>query len=162
LETGVAERRILKQALYAIMAISAFLSVCPIVSQAQESAETQQKKVEPQKGKYSIRYGLFVKITTRPGKRDAVVAILLRDVEKAKAASCDLYVVNLAPNNPDVVLVSEVWTSREAHRASLQLTSVKQAIAEAFPMLTGEFEQIEVDVVGGLGLPARPDPADSK
>ncbi|MCI0390732.1 MAG: antibiotic biosynthesis monooxygenase [Acidobacteria bacterium] len=97
-------------------------------------------------------------MTTHPGKRDAVVAILLRDVEELKAVGCDLYIVNLAPNNPDVVWVSEVWTSREAHRASLQLPSVKQAITEARPMLTGEFEQIEVDVVGGLGLPPRPDP----
>jgi len=29
-------------------------------------------------------------------------------------------------------------------------------------MLTGEFDQIEVDVVGGLGLPARPDSGGSK
>jgi hypothetical protein len=44
----------------------------------------------------------------------------------------------------------------------LQLPGVKQAIAEAMPMLTGEFEQIEFDVVGGLGLPARPDTDGSK
>ena len=109
-----------------------------------------------------MRYGIFVKMTARPGKRDAVVAILLRDVEKANTVGCDLYVVNLAPDSPDVIWVTEVWTSREAHRASLQLPSVKQAIAEAMPMLTGDFKQIEVDVVGGLGLPARPDPDGSK
>jgi quinol monooxygenase YgiN len=109
-----------------------------------------------------MRYGVFVKMTARAGKRDAVVALLMRGVEGLRAIGCDLYVVNLAPDNPDVVSVFEVWGSREAHRASLQLPGVKQAIAEAMPMLTGEFEQIEFDVVGGLGLPARPDTDGSK
>jgi len=148
-----------KQTLRAIFAVTIFLTVSLSHLQTRELAESRPpKKAEAGKGKSSMRYGVFVKMTARPGKRDAVVAILLRDVEKAKAVGCDLYVVNLAPDNPEVVWVSEVWTSREAHRASLQLPSVKQAIAEAMPMLTGEFQQIEVDVVGGLGLPARPDP----
>jgi quinol monooxygenase YgiN len=149
-----------KHALRSILAIIVFLSVCSIAPPAKELAGAQQpEKAALQKGKSSMRYGRFGKMTTRPGKRDAVVAILLRDIEKAKAVGCDLYVVNMAPDNPDDIWVTEVWTSRESHRASLQLPSVKQAIAEAMPMLTGEFQQIEVDVVGGLGLPARTDPA---
>jgi quinol monooxygenase YgiN len=47
-----------------------------------------------------------------------------------------------------------VWESREAHRASLQLPETRQAITEAMPLLTGEFQSIELDVVGGLGLPS--------
>jgi quinol monooxygenase YgiN len=47
----------------------------------------------------------------------------------------------------------EVWASRNAHRASLQLPETRQAIAEAMPLLTGEFQSIGLDVIGGLGLP---------
>ena len=100
-----------------------------------------------------MRYGRFGKLVTRPGHRDAVVAILLRDVEQLRAAGCDLYVVHVSPDHPDAVWVHEVWTTREAHRASLGLASVKQAISEAMPMLTGEFESMELQVAGGLGVP---------
>jgi quinol monooxygenase YgiN len=101
-----------------------------------------------------MRYGMHGKLTAQPGKRQAVVDILLRDVEELKAAGCDLYMVSLASDHPDVIWVTEVWTSSEAHRASLQLPSVKKAIAEAMPMLTKEFGGSEFSVVGGLGVPA--------
>ncbi len=102
-----------------------------------------------------MRYGRFGTLTARPGHRDTIVALLLRDVQELKDVGCDLYVVNISPERPDTVWVTEVWTSPEAHRASLALPSVKQAIAEAMPLLTGEFESVEFSVVGGLGLPER-------
>lgn len=105
-----------------------------------------------------MRYGLFVTIGVQPERRDDVVAILTRDTEEARAAGCDLYMVGVSPERPDAVLVTEVWTSREAHRASLELPGVKAAIAEAMPMLTGEFQQVEFSVVGGLGVPERSAP----
>jgi quinol monooxygenase YgiN len=100
-----------------------------------------------------MRYGLTGKLTTRPGQRDAVVAILLRDVQDLKAVGCDLYMVSTSQDRPDAVWVTEVWASKEAHDTSLQLPTVKQAIAEAMPLLTGEFEHVELSVVGGLGVP---------
>jgi quinol monooxygenase YgiN len=103
-----------------------------------------------------MRFGLYSKLVARPGQRDALVAILLRDTDALKAHDCDLYVVNVSPQSEDVVWVTEVWATREAHRASLQLPETRQAIAEAMPLLTGEFESIELSVVGGLGLPDTP------
>ena len=100
-----------------------------------------------------MRYGLYGKMRTKPGERDAFVRILLRDVEEMRSVGCELYVLNLAQDDPDVVWVTEVWASREAHAASLRLPTVKQAIAEGMPLLTGEFDRVELDVVGGLGLP---------
>ena len=105
-----------------------------------------------------MRYGLSVQMTVRPGQRDAVVALLMRDPEAMRPLGCDLYMVGVSPASPDVVLVTEVWASREAHRASLTLPAVQEAISEAMPMLTGEFQQMEFDVVGGLGVPERPAP----
>ena len=102
-----------------------------------------------------MRYGRFGKLVTRPGQRDALVTLLLRDVERLREFGCDLYVVQTAAEHPDADWVTEVWTSPEAHRASLHLPSVKQAIAEAMPLLSGEFESFEFEVVGGLGLSER-------
>lgn len=99
-----------------------------------------------------MKYARFGKMTTRPGKRDAVVEIVLRDVEALRGAGCEIYVVNVSDEVPDAIWVIEVWRSAEAHRASLELPSVRSAIAEAMPLLTGEFESREMNAVGGLGL----------
>lgn len=101
-----------------------------------------------------MRYGLSVSMGTKPGQRDAVVEILTRDTDavKMKTLGCDLYLVGVSEERPDVVYVTEVWASREAHHASLNDPAVKAAIAEAMPMLTGEFHSTEFSVVGGLGV----------
>ncbi|WP_045730492.1 putative quinol monooxygenase [Pseudarthrobacter chlorophenolicus] len=74
---------------------------------------------------------------TKPGQRDAVVAILLRPMAGLKEAGCLLYEVGINDEAPDTVFVSELWVSPEAHRNSLQLDSVQAAIAEAMPLLSG-------------------------
>lgn len=97
-------------------------------------------------------YGYVGTMRTTPGHRDQVVAILLRDVDGLRAAGCHAYVVGVDDADADLIHVTEVWDSSERHRASLQLPEVKAAIAEAMPMLTGEFTSRELGVVGGLGL----------
>lgn len=100
-----------------------------------------------------MRFGMYARLVAKPGERDALTAILLRGVEGMRAHGCELYVVNHAADNPDAVWVTEVWASREAHAASLQLPETRRAIVQAMPLLTGEFQSIELNVVGGLGLP---------
>ncbi|WP_420126555.1 putative quinol monooxygenase [Longimicrobium sp.] len=100
-----------------------------------------------------MRFGMYARMVAQPGRRDALTAILLRGVEGLRAHGCHLYVVNHAADHPDAVWVTEVWESREAHRASLELPETRQAIGEAMPLLTNDFQSIELDVVGGLGVP---------
>ncbi len=138
-------------ALTAALIVLVAMSVPSIEAQNPPEAKPAARAAE--KGN-RMRYGMHGKLTAQPGKRQAVVDILLRDVEELKAAGCDLYMVSLASDHPDVIWVTEVWTSSAAHRASLQLPSVKKAIAEAMPMLTKEFGGSEFSVVGGLGVPA--------
>jgi len=98
-----------------------------------------------------VTYGYLVSLRTRPGHRD-VIAILLRGVDALRSAGCHQYVVGVSPTDEDVICVSEIWQSKQAHNASLQLPEAKAAIAEATPMLTGEFTGQEFTVVGGLGV----------
>ena len=97
-------------------------------------------------------YGYVGTMRTSPGRRDEVISILLRGVDELRAAGCHAYVVSVVDEDDDLVHVAEVWDSKERHHASLQLPDVKAAIAEAMPMLTGEFTSRELGVVGGLGL----------
>ena len=99
-----------------------------------------------------MTYGYFGSMKTKPGLRDEVVAILLGGAEGLRAAGCSLYAVGVSDSDPDLILVSEIWQSREHHARSLQLPETKQAIARAMPMLTGEFTRQEMTVVGGLGV----------
>ncbi|MCW4386337.1 antibiotic biosynthesis monooxygenase [Salinibacterium sp. SYSU T00001] len=85
---------------------------------------------------------------TKPGKRDEVVAILTRRNPQLGEAGCLLYEVGVNDDEPDTVFVAELWTSAEAHRASLQLDSVRAAIAEAMPLLSGEMGGRQFSVVG--------------
>ena len=73
----------------------------------------------------------------KPGERDAVVAILTRRNRELEDAGCLLYEVGINEDEPDTVYVAELWTSAAAHRSSLQLESVRAAIAEAMPLLSG-------------------------
>lgn len=85
---------------------------------------------------------------TKPGRRDEVVAILTRRNAQLQEAGCLLYEVGVDDEHPDTVFVAELWTSAEAHRASLQLESVQAAIAEAMPLLSGEMGGSRFTVVG--------------
>ncbi|MCK9794428.1 antibiotic biosynthesis monooxygenase [Isoptericola sp. 4D.3] len=82
------------------------------------------------------------------GKRDELVAHLTQRSTELSDAGCLLYEVGVADDRPDTVFVAELWTSAEAHRASLQLPSVQASIAAARPLLSGEFGGFDFAVVG--------------
>ncbi|WP_285242730.1 putative quinol monooxygenase [Pseudarthrobacter sp. fls2-241-R2A-127] len=85
---------------------------------------------------------------TKPGRRDALVAILLRPKPGMREAGCLLYEVGINDDVPDTVFVSELWESAEAHQASLQLESTRAAIAEAMPLLSGQMSGHRFTVLG--------------
>jgi quinol monooxygenase YgiN len=97
-------------------------------------------------------FGLIAKIKTAPGQRDALVAILVEGT--AAMPGCLSYVVANDVADSDAIWVTEVWASRESHRASLSLPAVQQAIAKGRSLIAGFGERFETEPVGGQGLPA--------
>lgn len=97
-------------------------------------------------------YGLIGKMRCVPGKRDAVIAILLEDT--ANMPGCLSYVIAKDPTDPDAIWITEAWDSQASHKASLSLPSVQQAISRARPMIAGFGERFETQPVGGHGLAA--------
>ena len=83
-----------------------------------------------------------------PGRRDELVRHLTGRNDALRAVGCLLYEVGVSPEAPDTVYVMELWESAEAHQGSLQLPEVQSAIAEARPLLSGEFGGFRFDVVG--------------
>ncbi len=100
-------------------------------------------------------YGLWGKIVAVAGQGDVLAAHLL-DAAAAldDVAGCRLYIVSRDADDADAVWVMEVWESREAHRASLDLPAVQELIARARPVIAGMGERVEVSTIGGKGLTA--------
>lgn len=83
-----------------------------------------------------------------PGQRDVLVALLTRRNDSLKRIGCLSYEVGVSDDHPDTVFVIELWDSEDAHRESLQLPEVQASIAEARPMLSGEFGGYRFDIAG--------------
>lgn len=97
-------------------------------------------------------YGLIVKLTTFPGKRDDMIRILKESA--AGMPGCFSYVVAKDSSDENVLWVTEVWNSMASHDASLSLPAVKNAIPQAKGIVAG-FEKIAVtNPVWGVGLEA--------
>ena len=86
-----------------------------------------------------------------PGQRDALAEVLLDGV--SGMPGCLSYVVARDLEHADALWISEVWTTREAHAASLGLPSVQAAIARGRPMIAGFGPRYETEPLGGHGLP---------
>jgi quinol monooxygenase YgiN len=99
------------------------------------------------------RYGLFGKLTAHPGQGDALAGLLLEAASIMPGdPECELYVVNRAPDEPDAVWVYEVWTSRDAHAASLTNEAVRDVIQLAMPLIADMSARVELQPAGGKGL----------
>jgi len=94
-------------------------------------------------------YGYIGSMRTHPGRRDEVVALLVRDIGALGALGCRSYVVGACTRDRDRIWVTEVWESAEHHAAALRLPETRAAIAEVLPMLTGEFTGDEFAVAEG-------------
>jgi quinol monooxygenase YgiN len=100
------------------------------------------------------RFGLIAMITAHPGQGDALADVLLDAAREMDGAvpGCELYVISRAPDDGDAIWVTEVWTDRESHAASLTHESVKAAIERGRPLIAGFSERVETIPLGGKGL----------
>ncbi len=99
-----------------------------------------------------MKYGLFGRFVAQEGKRDELVAILLEAASTLERtnADCLQYVVGVTQGTNEV-WVSEVWTTKEAHDASLAPEEVRAMIMRARPLIKEISSGTEYAVVGGKG-----------
>jgi len=84
----------------------------------------------------------------QPGKREELVARLVRRNDALRELGCQLYEVGTSEEQPDTVFVVESWDNASTHRASPQHPAVSAAIAEARPLLNGRFGGFRFDAFG--------------
>ena len=101
----------------------------------------------------TTRYGLVGSFRAQPGQGDVLADLLVRAAQALEAnGDCELYVVSRSPDDADAVWVTEVWTSPEAHRASLEDETVRELIRQARPLIAGLGDRFELSPLGGKGL----------
>ncbi|TCS17326.1 putative quinol monooxygenase [Caulobacter sp. BK020] len=94
-------------------------------------------------------YGLIGQMKAAPGKRDDLVAILSESTDAMPG--CLSYIVAKDAADADALWITEVWTDKDSHVASLKLPSVQAAIAKARPIIAGFGHRFETVPVGGVG-----------
>ncbi|OAB26547.1 antibiotic biosynthesis monooxygenase [Paenibacillus macquariensis subsp. defensor] len=99
------------------------------------------------------KIGLFGKITSHPGQRDALVKVLLEAATLMESVEgCELYIVNISDNEPEAIWVSEIWRDESDHKASLMIEETKEIIQRGRPLIAGFGEQTKLCPVGGKGF----------
>jgi quinol monooxygenase YgiN len=86
-------------------------------------------------------YGFRATMTARSGKGDELVALLLGATSgdgPATSEDCVLFLVGRSASNPDVIHVTEGWTSKEAHARNFAGDHAQAFTAKIGPLVAGE------------------------
>lgn len=89
------------------------------------------------------------------GRRDELIALLTRRNDLLRDLGCLACEVGGNDEHPDTVCVAEVWTSADAHAASLRHPAVAAAIAEGAGRLPGASGRSGRRKTPGSSEPAR-------
>ncbi len=95
-------------------------------------------------------FGLIGKMRAQPGKREELIAILLRGIDAMPG--CLSYIISSDPSDDDAIWITEAWVDEKSHKASLSLPAVRDAIAAARPLIAGFDSSTPVVPHGGVGL----------
>ncbi|XVV15612.1 putative quinol monooxygenase [Actinoplanes sp. CA-131856] len=93
-------------------------------------------------------HGFRATMTARPGRGDEVVALLL-SAPSLPDPDCAVFLVGRSAADPDVIHVTEGWTSREAHAAFFATEPAQTLVAHLQPLLAGESTFSDEIPVGG-------------
>ncbi|MFK3981794.1 putative quinol monooxygenase [Micromonospora sp. NPDC050397] len=96
----------------------------------------------------TIGHGFHAVMTAQPGKGDELVEFLL-DAPSLSNDDCVVFLVSRSASNPDVVSVTEGWTSTEAHASFFRTEQAQALVAKLQPLLVGESRYADEVPVGG-------------
>jgi quinol monooxygenase YgiN len=99
----------------------------------------------------NLNYGFHATMTAKAGAGDGVVKRLLSATRTGPAASehCLVFLVGRSASNPDVVHVTEGWTSQAVHDELFDRPDAKALVASLAPLLDGETHYVDEVPVGG-------------
>ncbi|EFU39257.1 Antibiotic biosynthesis monooxygenase [Paenibacillus vortex V453] len=85
-------------------------------------------------------------------KRDELAEILLEAAALLRDnKDCELYIVNVSDSDPNAVWVTELWSSQDAHAASLEGADTSELLKRGRPLIAGA-EPLKLKPLGGKGF----------
>lgn len=87
-------------------------------------------------------YGLIGQIKAQPGKREALMAVLGEGIDAMPGNIA--YLIGADLKDPDSIWVTEYWTDKAAHEASLKLPAVQDSIRKGRPLIAGFGMSVEL------------------
>ncbi len=87
-------------------------------------------------------YGLIGQMKARPGKRDELMAILGEGIDAMPGNIA--YLIGADLKDPDSIWITEYWTDKAAHEASLKLPAVQESIRKGRPLIAGFGMSVEL------------------
>lgn len=95
-----------------------------------------------------VQHGFHATMTAQPGRGDEVIALLL-DAPSLPHPDCVVFLVGRSAGNPDVIHVTEGWTTPEAHAAFFATEPAQTLVAQLQKLLTGDSQYTDQLPVGG-------------
>ncbi len=134
------KRRVVANAVFAKLLLFSFFFGFNVSASAEKQAEV------------AMRFGMQAVITAREGRGEALADIMLQASQiVAGLHGCQLYIVQRSLNNDNKILITEVWDSSDAHKASLTNEKVRDLISQAKPLIES-MEHHPAQLMGGHGL----------
>lgn len=99
----------------------------------------------------SIQHGFHATITAQPGQGDALVSLLL-GAPSLTSTDCLVFLVSRSASNPNLVFVTEGWSSQEAHGRFFAGAAAQAFIARLAPLVAGESIYVDAVPVGGKAV----------
>ncbi|GAA4440221.1 putative quinol monooxygenase [Phytohabitans houttuyneae] len=96
----------------------------------------------------SVQHGFHATMTAAPGRGDEVIALLL-DAPSLPNPDCVVFLVGRSASDPDVIHVTEGWTTREAHAAFFATEPAQTLVAQLQKLVTGDSQYTDEVPVGG-------------
>ena len=96
----------------------------------------------------TISYGFHATMTAQAGKGDALVDFLLKSPSLANE-DCVVFLIARSASNPDIVHVTEGWTTEDAHHRFFATDEAQTLVAQLQPLIAGEPEYVDAIPIGG-------------
>ncbi|MCP1312467.1 putative quinol monooxygenase [Paenibacillus tyrfis] len=97
------------------------------------------------------KYAMFGKLTAHPGKREELAKMMLEADTLNDMEGCIYYILHEAEEDPDVLWITELWESQEAHAASLKNEKVRELIGRCRHLIA-DVGGVKVRPIGGKGF----------
>lgn len=85
-------------------------------------------------------YGLIVKLTSAPGRRDDLIEMMGGE-DSRTVPGCLSFIVAKDASDENILWITEVWASQAAHEASLQAPPIRESLTDADTLIAA-FEKI--------------------